>query len=184
METVLFIIQLLEATTNKIIKGRIHLQKLVYFCKAFGVDVDANYKLYIYGPYSQQVANALQDCVTDDILEEAEGEIRKGKAFAKYYREKIENRNKKLPSEDHAIVKKVLSLFGDIPTKQIEIDATTFFIQRQQVALYGSNDKEAVIKKVTEAKHTRFKNEEILAAYNRVQRVQNEYLKNLPYTQS
>ena len=46
---------------NGEIHGRIPLQKLIYFCKAYGTAIDANYRLYIYGPYSQQVAASLQE---------------------------------------------------------------------------------------------------------------------------
>lgn len=169
METMYFIVQLLNATAQKSIKGRIHLQKLVYFCKAFGVDIDANYKLYIYGPFSQQVANALQECVIDDIMVETNGEIRMGTDFKTYWDDNINEENK-FKKQTTDIVNKVLGLCGNLTAKEIEIDATTFYIQRQQIALYGKAEKDSVIEKVEAAKGARFTHTEILDAYERVQK--------------
>lgn len=67
MELQSFIVQLVDKNGGEI-AGRVRLQKLVYFCKALGADLNVNYKLYIYGPFSRQVADTLQDCVLDDIL--------------------------------------------------------------------------------------------------------------------
>ena len=53
-------------------------------------------------------------------------------------------------------------------TKQLEITATTFFIDRQQKVLFGDDDKEAVIRKVSNAKGKRFNHNEIETSYQTV----------------
>ena len=166
MESNAFIIQLLEEKGGEI-QGRVQLQKLVYFCKAMGVDVNANNKLYIYGPYSQQVANALQDCVADNILTESDGVIGKGVNYDIFLNDIVKSENK-LSDISKKIVKDILGLCNQMTTKQLEITATTFFIDRQQKVLFGDDDKEAVIRKVSNAKGKRFNHNEIETSYQTV----------------
>lgn len=162
MEVQALIAQMLDQIERGI-HGRVQLQKLIYFCKAFGADVNANYKLYIYGPYSQQVADSLQDGVLDEIFQEAEGNIVKGENFDEYLRTLPDN--DRLSGNQRNIVDQVLATFLPLSTKKLEILATTFFINRQQKALYGSTDKESVLEKVRRAKAARFSEQEIENAY-------------------
>lgn len=167
MEIKAFITRLLDKKGTEI-HGRVQLQKLVYFCKAFGADIDVNYKLYIYGPYSQQVANALQDCVLDDILIESDGSIGKGSKFTSFLQDSAKS-EETFSSQTEDIVNDILALCEGFSTRQLEIIATTFFINRQQSVLFGADDKEAVLSKVTRAKGSRFTMEEIEDSYQRVQ---------------
>lgn len=151
------------------IHGRIQLQKLIYFCKAYGTTVDANYKLYIYGPYSQQVADALQEGVMDDIFCESKGLISKGEEFEKYINS-VCNASP-LNGQQEKIVDEVLDTFRNMTSGQLEILATTFFIYRQQKSLFGSADKEEVLDKVRRAKSSRFTEEEIISSYNKMEEI-------------
>lgn len=171
MELQSFIVQLVDKNGGEI-AGRVRLQKLVYFCKALGADLNVNYKLYIYGPFSRQVADTLQDCVLDDILLEQNGAIQKGEEFDSYLKDAADcteastDRSSEIPED-------VLALCGPLSTRELEITATTFFIDRQQKVLFGCDDKDNVIEKVTRAKGNRFSGEEIEDSY---QRVINQYL--------
>ena len=44
------------------------LQKLVYFCSEAGVPMHARYRMYIYGPYSNEVAEELAEAITKEIV--------------------------------------------------------------------------------------------------------------------
>lgn len=154
---------------NGTIHGRVQLQKLIYFCKAYGTIVDAKYKLYIYGPYSQQVADALQEGVMDDIFFETRGLISKGNEFERFY-ESV-NQDQIFNGRQEKIVNEVLNTFGDMSTDQLEILATTFFIFRQQTSLFGNADKECVLDKVRRAKSSRFTEEQIADSYQRMENV-------------
>ncbi|MBC7348155.1 MAG: hypothetical protein H5U00_12055 [Clostridia bacterium] len=50
------------------IRGKKALQKLVYFCREAGVPVYATYRLHIYGPYSNEVAEEVAEAVDKEIL--------------------------------------------------------------------------------------------------------------------
>ena len=168
MELKAFITQLLDEKGGEI-HGRVQLQKIVYFCKAMGVNLNASYKLYIYGPYSQQVANALQDCVADDILTEVNGIIEKGDEYDAFM-ESVAGSGNILSDISRKIVQDVLQLCNTLTTKELEITATTFFIDRQQKALFGNDDKDIVIQKVTKAKGNRFDKSEIEDSYQRMEK--------------
>lgn len=47
MELQAFVTQLVDKSGGEIL-GRVRLQKLVYFCKALGADINPNYRLYIW----------------------------------------------------------------------------------------------------------------------------------------
>ena len=166
MELQSFIIRLVEKNNGEIL-GRVRLQKLVYFCKALGADIDANYKLYIYGPFCQQVADILQDCVMEDILQEKDGIIQKGSEFRSCLASAVLE-NTSLSRQSMEIMEDVLNICGRLNTKELEITATTFFINRQQKVLFGCDDRDVVIDKVTRAKGNRFSRKEIEMSYQRV----------------
>ena len=112
----------------------------------------------------------MQDCVVDGILTETSGEIGTGSEFDPFMQH-ISESGDVLSGTSKEIVCDVLDACSRLTTRQLEITATTFFINRQLKALFGSDDKEDVIKKVTEAKGSRFNEEEIRQAYQRVQEV-------------
>lgn len=118
--------------------------------------------MYIYGPYSQQVADSLQDGVQDEIFIEANGSIGKGQKYAEYIDSLPETEILKDRQEE--MVAAVLG-GGSLSTKQLEILATTFFIKRQQKALFGSSDEESVLEKVRRAKASWFSEDEIENSY-------------------
>lgn len=157
-----FMAQLVEKNGGEV-AGRVRLQKIIYFCKALGADIDPNFKLYVYGPFSQQVADTLQDCVVEDILVEENGVIQRGIEFNDYL-ESVTG----LEDQSMKILIDVLELCKTLTTKQLEIDATTFFIDRQQKILFGCEDKQDVINKVIHAKGNRFTEDEIMKSYQRV----------------
>lgn len=66
------------------------------------------------------------------------------------------------------ILEDVLALCKPLTTRQLEIDATTFFIDRQQKILFRCDDRDVVIEKVNRAKGNRFTMEEIEESYQRV----------------
>lgn len=168
METQAMIAHILKQMNGEI-HGRVQLQKLIYFCKAYGTMIDANYKLYIYGPYSQQVADSLQEGVMEDVFFETKGLISKGTEFDSYMEYLSDKEN--FEDRQGEIVCDVLNTFQDMPIDQLEILATTFFIYRQQSSLFGNVKKEDVIDKVRRAKSSRFTEEQIMGSYDKMEEI-------------
>lgn len=168
METQALIAYVMDHMNGEI-HGRVQLQKLIYFCKAYGTAVDANYRLYIYGPYSQQVADSLQEGVMDDIFHETRGLISKGIEFEKYMAS-LRDENT-LCSPQKELIYEVVDTFKEMSVEQLEILATTFFIYRQQNSLFGGADKESVLDKVRRAKSSRFTEGEIVSSYTKMEEI-------------
>lgn len=168
METQALIAHIMDLMGGEI-HGRVQLQKLIYFCKVYGTAVDASYKLYIYGPYSQQVADALQEGVMDDIFHEIKGLILRGTEFERY----IADINDRAPldTRQEKIIHAVLDTFGEMSTEQLEILATTFFVYRQQSSLFGTADKASVLDKVRRAKSSRFTEAQIVKSYSEMEEI-------------
>ena len=61
--------------------GRTVLQKLIYLQMQLGVDVDATYVPYYYGPFSQDVATDLADLVAFDYVNENRSKMALGYAY-------------------------------------------------------------------------------------------------------
>ncbi|MCI9067590.1 MAG: hypothetical protein HFI65_02745 [Lachnospiraceae bacterium] len=166
MELRSFLVRLVDKSGGKI-SGRVRLQKLIYFCKALGADINVSYRLYVYGPFCQQVADTLQDCVMEDILSEQGGIIQKGSEFEEHL-DPAADESAPLSGISLQIMEDVLKFCEPLSTRELEITATAFFIDRQQKVLFGCNDQAAVIDKVIRAKGKRFSREEIDRSYERV----------------
>ena len=103
----------------------------------------------------------------EDILVEKDGVIREGIEFGAYM-ESVMALEDPMPEQSMEILEDVIALCEPLSTKELEITATTFFIDRQQKVLFGCPDQDAVIEKVTHAKKKRFSNDEIARSYRRV----------------
>lgn len=55
------------------LQGRKRLQKVVYFLKAAGMPIAAEYTLHHYGPYSRDVAGVCDELVADGLIAERAG---------------------------------------------------------------------------------------------------------------
>jgi hypothetical protein len=144
------------------IKGKKALQKLVYFCAEAGVPIYANFRLHIYGPYSNEVAEELGEAVTSEIVKVSPDgySFSKGSSCAKYFardREDIEvNREK---------IQRVLDVFGGFTPLELELYATIHFIATALSEAYGEVTEERVVKEVYRAKGNKFNVQRIKSAY-------------------
>jgi len=147
--------------SQKDVCGKKAMQKLVYFCSEAGVLISARYRMNIYGPYSNEVAEELVDAISDGIVKvDNNGFFSKGINCDKYleqYKSDIElNVNK---------IDKVLKTFGDFSPSSLELYATVHFIASSKKHAYGQVG-EVVINDVIKAKGRKFTPEQIKDAYN------------------
>lgn len=146
-----------------VIRGKKALQKLVYFCAEAGVPLYANFRLHIYGPYSNEVAEELGEAVTKEIvkispdgytyLKGAAGDMYlvQGKEDIDAHREKIH---------------KVLDVFGVMSPLDLELYATIHFIATALNEAYGQVTEEKVVREVYGAKGDKFSVPKIKSAYH------------------
>lgn len=144
------------------IKGRKALQKLVYFCQEAGVPVSSSYRMHIYGPYSNEVAEGLRSAIDKEIIKMSnggvgfehgracEGVIAQHKDDLAKHREKIEN---------------VLLRFGQFTPLKLELYATVHFIATALWEAYGEISEQQVLDEVLAAKGDKFSPDAVCRAY-------------------
>lgn len=72
MNTLIQLGQLLLAVTE--IEGRKKLQKMVHILQEFGVPFEVRYGYHHYGPFSEQLQEAVQSCLHDHLISETKVE--------------------------------------------------------------------------------------------------------------
>ncbi len=151
------------------IRGKKAFQKLIYFSKAMGVPLTESYKMYYYGPYSEQVADELEACVGLGILDKDDESFNfisgeKSKETLEQYSDSINEYKDRL--------NKVVEYFGGCDPMTLEILATTHFIYNNMKHLYDITDKENIIKEVEQVKYPKFSKDEILSAYKKLESIE------------
>ena len=146
-----------------VIKGRKAYQKLIYLTKALGVPLEGSYRMYYYGPYSDEIAKELDYMLSRDILRDQSNSycfISGGKAKS------IVEENQKFINKYKSKLDKIINSFGTLEPMQLEIIATTHFIYNNFKHLYNITDKCTIIDKVKKAKSPKFNEEQIVEAYD------------------
>ena len=159
------------AENLEFIKGKKAYQKLVYFSKAIGIPLNESYKLYYYGPYSQQVADELEECLNYGILDKSE------EAFyfnAGIKSKEVLEKNKKDIYAYKERLEKIIKTFGECDPMELEILATVHFIYNNMNFIYGMNDRKVIIEEVKKIKSPKFSDTEIQDAYKKL--LKNGYL--------
>jgi hypothetical protein len=146
------------------IPGRKAIQKLVYFCKEMGIPLTCSYRMYLYGPYSNEVAQVAQELLADRVISEDGGGFVAGPNCATYL---DGNKKEFWPYVDKLDL--VLERFQSFTPRELELLATTHFIASSLKAAYGKVG-EPVIADIYKAKGGKFQPEEIWDAYHRLQK--------------
>lgn len=152
--------------TRKPIKGKKALQKLLYFCTETGLPLRLSFKMHLYGPYSNEVAQEYDRLVFGNILvEEGEERVFRAGSECRAYLEMhgciIKQYQKQLD--------KILDLFGDLTPWQLELYATLHFISVSLATAYGKVERDEVIAQLRAAKGGKFSEEEIATAYSNLE---------------
>jgi uncharacterized protein YwgA len=134
------LVALVESARNI---GKIQLQKLVYFLQETGLPLNYSFEIYLYGPFSHQLA---RDIGTLDSLEVLRVEsnpdgygfhITPGK-FASGH---------KLPKKYDHHLNRVMRSFGNDTASQLEVKATVHFVN-SVVQMSGKKAEDVVLQRV------------------------------------
>lgn len=144
------------------IKGKKALQKLVYFCVENGVPVNCSFHMYLYGPYSDEVAEEIGELVNSEILSiKPDGyTFIKGTACDEYY-----SCHEQEIQQHKAIIYDILKRFSGFRPLMLELYATVHFIANAKKHINGNVEEEEVVKEVRRAKGTKFSEQDIKNAY-------------------
>ncbi len=154
-----YILEILEKIRASV--GKTFLQKAIYILQeGLGVNLDYNYKLYFYGPYSQELTNdieALNDMGLVDIKFDPEkygydiSITQRGKKFLKKLKEEYN-----IEPEENKI-EKVLSLIKGQNAKAMELLGTVLYFAKL-------TDDERELKKLVNLVKPHFSDSEIKLA--------------------
>ncbi|MDD3364772.1 MAG: hypothetical protein PHZ03_07320 [Syntrophomonas sp.] len=146
------------------VRGKKAFQKLVYLAKAEGVPLNYSYKMHFYGPYSENIAERLEEIYKEDVIDLAPDSSfiftkgTKTELVLHESKEEIDTYKNQLD--------KVIQYFGEMSPKELEIYATAHFVWKAQLVFNQPTDKNTVIDGIKKAKYPKFSVEEIEKAYN------------------
>ncbi|MCR4431976.1 MAG: hypothetical protein NUV45_13280 [Tepidanaerobacteraceae bacterium] len=148
---------------NRKIKGKKALQKLVYFCLESGVPVDCSFRMYLYGPYSSELAEEINESVDKGILcIKADGyTFEKGANCDYFYKQ-----NEKDIAKYKKTIDRVIENFSGFSPMMLELHATVHFIAATHNQIYGEIEKQKVLQEVYMAKGKKFDKEQIEKAFD------------------
>jgi len=157
--------QLMKNGVDRI--GKTAMQKYVYFLQEFGLNLNYRYEMYYYGPYCFELSNDL------DLLNLLGAiSIEDSRTTYGYSIKPLDNADKywKQAEEPDTLgacqsgFDKLLEIFGDCSTNQLELYATMHFVDRILKKRGKNADAESVIHEVKFLK-PKYSTEECEEAY-------------------
>ena len=144
------------------LKGKKVIQKLIYFCAEAGVPISARFRMYLYGPYSNEVANAVGEAIAKEILVTGSDGVSFlcGGSCDEYltkYNEDIDLNKAKID--------RVLNAFSDFTPMKLELYATVHFIASALREVHSNVGEAKVVEEVRQAKGKKFAKNDIEGAY-------------------
>lgn len=130
------ILDFIPATINTIpskkIEGRKRLQKIVHLLELAGADVEGNFDLLHYGPYSKKVSNAIEELEFLGMIKESVQAIGVYDTLQYVYEiGDLFEANKSVNELTEQIDKRLLENFEDYSTVDLEVASTIGFFESQ-----------------------------------------------------
>ena len=139
------VLAIVSAAPEHRVKGKKRLQKFAFLLKSAGVECRANFKIWDFGPFSNEVARAADWLAVSGILDEQEELVKNLKKFITVYTIDV---NCDAPKLDNRY-EKILSKLDTYSGVELEVAATIKFF------LNEGNSTEAALKSVRELKPTK-----------------------------
>ena len=142
--------------------GRTHMQKIPYILKAIDVLVPFSYRLYFYGPYSQDITFAIDDLIADDVIKDTSPDRQKFSSFiAGENCDELIGRFKKEIGPHETLIKKVIDIFNISPEK-LELITTLHYLCLELKTTAGASPaKKELISAFKGVKGNKFTDKEI-----------------------
>jgi uncharacterized protein len=154
-----------EVSNNTL--GRIILQKLCYFAKASGVQLQFQFEIYHYGPFSQEIFDVTDDLKVDGVITDSSEDL--GKSA---YVEGPNCRNL-LQAFDQSLAKnkpkldRVAIMFSKLNPSQMELVSTVHYIHNSyRVWFKNSPIKKNVVQSVVRIKGKKFPKEDVSQVFD------------------
>ncbi|MDI6711218.1 MAG: hypothetical protein QME76_11160 [Bacillota bacterium] len=143
------------------IRGKKAFQKLAYFSRTLQMPINCSFSMYLYGPYSNEVAVEHSDMIASGLLLERDDNVlEKGASLEEYLKDHSREIN-----DYSAQLEKLDKCFGSMPPWKLELYATTHFLATSAKRIGKEFEEEDAVREVRKAKGGKFRSEEIGKAF-------------------
>ncbi len=140
------------------VRGKKALQKLVYLAKAFDIDTEYSFIFHYYGPYSERLANDFERLLETQVVSPVPGTRYNYMLNPSVHPQHIVEQQK---------LKDLLSYFGDKSPSDLEIYATSYFVDKNEKYVFCNSDEGKIIEKIKSAK-PKYSEDEIETVYQQL----------------
>jgi uncharacterized protein YwgA len=143
--------------------GQKAFQKLLYLAQARGLRTDFDFRLHLFGPFSDQAASSLE------VLEEG-GAVRSemgGTLRAGTHLDEVAH-DFELNHEDRVAVEWTSAEFGADTPLELELLATVLFMVKAEQRVLGPVTEDSILRKVSRYKGPKFTEHQIRNAFQRL----------------
>jgi hypothetical protein len=146
--------------------GRTAIQKLCYFSRELGVPFSYRFSIYHYGPYSDDLATAIDYMLAERVLRDQSPDPHRYSNFAPGpSADELLSHHQGTVRDTEPIIRSVAQAFGDFSPQTLELMATVHFVHERLRATGVTPSEDEVIQEFREEKGDKFEPEEICDAY-------------------
>ena len=146
--------------------GRTAIQKLCYFSRELGVPFSYRFSIYHYGPYSDDLATAIDYMLAERVLRDQSPDPQRYSNFALGPNgDELLSRHIDTVRKAEPVISSVARAFGDFSPETLELMATVHFVHERLRATGVAPSEDEVIQEFHEEKGDKFEPEEISEAY-------------------
>jgi uncharacterized protein YwgA len=143
--------------------GQKAFQKLLYLAQARGLRTDFDFRLHLFGPFSDQAASSLEVLTEGGaVRSEFGGALRPGTHLDEVAH------NFELNPDDRAAVEWTSQEFGANTPLELELIATVLFMVQAEQRVLGPVTEESILRKVSRYKGPKFTEQQIRQAFERL----------------
>lgn len=134
--------------------GKKMVQKLVYLVERKGLDLDMDYSIHFYGPYSSDLDQYMHALEANNVLTIDTSGLTHKLRFLK------KPRTNPLSETENGILNDVISLFANKSALELEVLTTTDYVTNNMLS-EDDRSKSAIIKLVKKIKGSKFSDNQI-----------------------
>jgi len=152
--------------------GRTIIQKISYFLKFINIPLPYSFKLYYYGPFSQELLNDIDLILADGLIMDKSPDpnsseyrvTKEGKKFLQKYDTELKKSKENID--------KIVNLVQNLDSSGMELFSTTHYTFWAYKNYDGKNpSREFVVDRVFQIKERKFKKSQIGGAFDQMKRV-------------
>lgn len=154
--------------------GRTAIQKLTYFAKVLGVPFTYRFRIYYYGPYSEDLAYDADSLLVSGVLTDTSADSNRYSSFKLGRRaDQVLDKYRKPVEQQRPVISRVVKTLGKLEPNDLELLSTLHFVDKSLKAGGNQNPSRAdVIQAFKRVKGDKFSTDDVTSAYDAMQEVE------------